>query len=122
MPKEKIFLPDTANEREVYFVPSADGTRGCVIVGSKTRAESVSMLADILDMGPQLMQGTAVINRLANLRGRLPPPIGCILHQERDLGGWIRMDDVPVPKTQGAGQLDPRRERFDTVDDCIGKH
>ncbi|KAI0062760.1 hypothetical protein BV25DRAFT_1943480 [Artomyces pyxidatus] len=99
VPKNRTFLPDTADSRDVHFVPSNDGTHACVILATEMTE--------------------AMVGDASGTRGMLSPPVGCFLRKE-DLGGWIRSEDVPMPKGQGVGKLDRRREKFDPIEDCDG--
>lgn len=121
--KEAVFLPDTASEREVHYLPSPDDRdQNLILIGSESRKrknitlQNVDSSLDFVTQANAEMDG--VTSDFAPASNRiLSPPIGCVLG-EKDLGDWIRLQDIPVPKGQHAGKLDQRRERFDPVDDC----
>lgn len=127
VPKNRTFLPDTADERDVHFVPSAEGKSGCVLIGSKTRprAHDNPLLRRHLrgSDNPLLRVAAEILDRVLGLdpkkREIVAPPIGCFLKEE-DLG-WMPHDEVHVSKCEGAGKFDRRREKFDPVDDCEGE-
>ncbi|KLO10224.1 hypothetical protein SCHPADRAFT_942985 [Schizopora paradoxa] len=117
-PRNRVILPDTTPSRDVHFIPSFNGTPARIILSSELsgpRIPSIDVNADPL---AQLFRlALAMENDGPLSREMLSPPVGCLL-QEEDIGEWVKMDEVPVPKRQGAGKLDQRKERFDPVDDC----
>ncbi|KAI0033878.1 hypothetical protein K488DRAFT_46741, partial [Vararia minispora EC-137] len=115
VPRHKVFLPDTAREREVRFVPALDGGHAWVIIGSESRVASAALIGNG-DAGFEVAAEDATFSG----RPSIAPPVGCVL-AERDLGGWMRAEDVPVRRGRRVGKLDMRREKFDPVDDCDGE-
>lgn len=122
VPKNRTFLPDTAAERDVHFVPSADGKSGCVLIGSKTRPRAHDKPPRRLrcSKDPLLRMAAEILDKVVpKKREILAPPIGCFLKEE-DLG-WVPRDEVRVTGREGVGKFDRRREKFDPVDDCEGE-
>ncbi len=122
IPRNKTLLPDTAKSCNIHFVPSVDGAPARVILGSESSGPRIPNIDAKADPVSQLVSIAleAMENNNGSTRKMLSSPIGCLL-QEEDIGGWVKVDEVPVPKRQGAGKLDRRKERFDPVDDCDGK-
>lgn len=90
-PKEIIVLPDTATERDVYYFPPAETTRNCT--------------------------GRIIIG--SDPSQHYSPPIGCFVHEGKDLGGWISPSEcVDRTEKQGACQLTRPTEKFDPEEDC----
>jgi len=116
IPKNKTLLPDTAVSCDTYFVPSMDGEPARIVLGSEVNFDDP--LLSSFDVG-----GLGVVDTMPHESDRgssykiFSPPVGCLL-QDDDIGGWVKADEVPVPKRRGAGKLDRRKERFDPVDDC----
>lgn len=104
VPSLKVFLPDSAMDRKVYFAPEDNGRPACIVLGSEPR-EPTSIAA-----------ATAT----TTVRGALAPPVLCMLDEKRDLGEWVKAEDVPTPTVEGAGNFEHRREKFDPEDDCDG--
>ncbi|KAI5116473.1 hypothetical protein M0805_001636 [Coniferiporia weirii] len=102
-PREIICLPNSAQEREVYFFPPADGDKTArIIIGSEVSAG-----------------GDTEFEETGGVRLNLSPPIGCILHEKNDLGGWISSSDhSDSPKKEGVGRLDRPLEKFNPEEDC----
>lgn len=106
-PKDTTSFPGISATRNVHFTPSDDGTYATVVAGSESRVGSI-----VLPNEPS--KGTRT-------RGMLSPPSGYLVNLEKDLGGWERSEDFPVSKGQGAGKLEPRRERLYFLEGCDGK-
>ena len=118
MPRETMFLPRTASQREVYYFPPPKGsTVARIIVGSEARGQdkdAKEKRGEQEDTSP-----SNVPNGVVGLEGNLSPPVGCYLDEAEDLGGWWDAKDrLNIPQALGIGRLDRRREKFDYDDDC----
>ncbi|KZV97814.1 hypothetical protein EXIGLDRAFT_729613 [Exidia glandulosa HHB12029] len=103
VPTEKVFLPDNAPHRAVFFSPGAsDDSPAFIVLGSEPREPT----------------NDDALFATATHRGVLAPPICCLLDQDRDLGNWVPANGVRMPMPHGVGKLDQRREKFDPQDDC----
>jgi hypothetical protein len=121
VPQQAVFLPDTAASREVHFVPPAGGgAHSSVIVGAETRARAVAFAPEA-DLRPAAADDAAdgEGERVGAGAAQLALPVGCVLREEHDLGGWVRAEDIAVRAPRG-GTLERRREKFDPTDDCDG--
>ena len=88
-PREIIILPNTAVERDVYYFPPADET----------------------EMGRIIVGGDPSVTN--------SPPIGCFVHEQGDLGGWINSSGCQdIPDKRGVGQFTRPLEKFDPEEDC----
>ncbi|KKK13017.1 hypothetical protein ARAM_001867 [Aspergillus rambellii] len=131
VPREKIFLPKTAEIREVRFFrsepesASSDGHGAMrVLMGSETRCSRV-LLGEPSPHGNEggfQSTGAAWVphsEALKGVEGRVSLPAGFCLASDEDFGGWVRSDDIAdVPPDRGIGQLDLKVERFDVEEDC----
>ncbi|KAH7104372.1 hypothetical protein BKA62DRAFT_504918 [Auriculariales sp. MPI-PUGE-AT-0066] len=127
VPRNRTFLPDTAAKRDVYFLPGSNGEEtpgsgsrpAVVVVGAETRAGDIALIDKPFEVGFTTAAEVAdSVSDGVGARGFLAPPVGCFLTEE-DLGGWMRADEeVPVQKGRGVGKFDPRKEKFDPVEDC----
>ncbi|KAL3479827.1 hypothetical protein BJX99DRAFT_255263 [Aspergillus californicus] len=142
VPREQIFLPATAETREVRFfgpqletsAPAAAGgsdsesqdERGMrVLIGSQIRSSHVLLgegtSAHTEDGGFQVA-GTAWIPQseaIKGVEGSVSMPAGFWISSEDDFGGWVRSQDiVDLPPDRGVGRLDLKIERFDVEEDC----
>ncbi|KAJ6543109.1 hypothetical protein B0H19DRAFT_957631, partial [Mycena capillaripes] len=118
VPRKPIFLPHTAENRDVYyFPPDGDSTICRVIIGSETRGRKVNET----EVADQFFaaHGDSSGKYVFGLQSRLAPPVGCYLDEQTDLGGWRKSDKrSELPGDLGIGQLDQRLEKFDPEDDC----
>lgn len=116
MPKENVFLPRTACQREVYYFPPFKGcTVARVIVGSEGRVPD----ENTNEKGEKKGEVQGAPNCVVWLEGNLSPPTGCYLDETEDLGGWLDAKDrLNIPEALGIGRLDRRLEKFDYDDDC----
>jgi hypothetical protein len=89
-PKDIIVLPDTATDRDVYYFPPADRTRSSM--------------------------GCIII--ASDSSQHYSPTIGCFVHEEKDLGGWISSSECDQTEKKSAGQLTRPMEKFDPQEDC----
>jgi hypothetical protein len=88
-PRDTILLPDTALERDVYYFPPAN-----------TSAVAKIILGSYYFMPPS-------------------PPVGCFVHDQKDIGGWIKsIDHVEILENRGVAQLGRPLEKFDPEEDC----
>ncbi|KAL4784384.1 hypothetical protein BJX76DRAFT_367696 [Aspergillus varians] len=136
-PRNRIFLPATAETREVRFFPSKanlsteeskGGETSHVLIGSQIRSSSVllgeqtSDSAHGDDKGGFQARGTAWIPQTEAIRGvegSVSMPAGFYLSSDEDFGGWVTSNDiVDIAADRGVGQLDLKVERFDVEEDC----
>ncbi|KAJ7642837.1 hypothetical protein B0H17DRAFT_1216337 [Mycena rosella] len=118
VPRKPIFLPESAEKRQVYYFPPAgESTTATVIVGNEMRGRTAELT------GVKQLRGggkdALLLYTIHNVFGRLAPPVGCYLQEDADLGGWSKSHDrSTLPDDLGIGQLDHRLEKFDPHDDC----
>ncbi|KAJ6601324.1 hypothetical protein DFH09DRAFT_560440 [Mycena vulgaris] len=121
VPRKPIFLPQTAERREVYYFPpdGDDDSPICrIIIGSETRAR-VAQETHVDDEFFGCDRQSIAAKHVIGLQGTLSPPVGCYLDEQTDLGGWSKSSArSTLPRDLGIGQLDRRLERFDPEDDC----
>ncbi|KAL4914739.1 hypothetical protein BDW62DRAFT_189997 [Aspergillus aurantiobrunneus] len=133
IPRERVFLPATAETREVRFFPSPPARESPkegpmrVLIGSQIRSSRVLLGEDTANSehngeeGGFQAAGTAWIPQIEAVRGvegSVSMPAGFYLSSE-DFGGWVKSHDiVEVPPDRGVGQLDLKVERFDVEEDC----
>ncbi|KZT72258.1 hypothetical protein DAEQUDRAFT_809156 [Daedalea quercina L-15889] len=118
VPERRMFLPSTAESRDVHFVPAVNSSPARLILGSESSSERQPHLDMHADPIVQVLTAIgASVRKQAPSHKLLSTPVGCLLAEE-DIGRWVKAEDVPVPQGQGVGKLDQRRERFDPVDDC----
>ena len=105
-PRNDIYLPRTAELRDVYYYPPQEHTKkgkegiGTIIIGSHSSIPAQRKLVP-----PNAVK----------------PPITVLVSEEKDLGGWVcKADAVNVEQRQNnaAGRLQSKFERFDLKDDC----
>lgn len=105
-PRNDIYLPRTAELRDVYYYPPQEHTKkgkegiGTIIIGSHSSIPSQR----------KLVPSNAV-----------KPPIIVLVSEEKDLGGWVcKADAVNIEQRQNnaAGRLQSKFERFDLKEDC----
>ncbi|KAJ7762397.1 hypothetical protein DFH07DRAFT_814247 [Mycena maculata] len=124
VPRKPIFLPESAQEREVYyFPPVGDSKAATVILGSETRTSTMDVtVAPLVDAVDDQLPGRPKEIALYSIKkvfGHRSPPLGCYLREETDFGGWCKCRDrSKLPDDLGIAQLDRRLERFDPEDDC----
>lgn len=113
VPRQPIFMPESARNREVrYFPPPADGDRGTIIIGSGSvrRAWRPHTSATCEECGGDKAKSALM---------KFSPPTGLYVKEDADLGGWSLSDAVVEMKSNSAvGQLKRRMEQFDADDDC----
>ncbi|KAF8526673.1 hypothetical protein BU17DRAFT_40385 [Hysterangium stoloniferum] len=118
--QKTIFLPNTAQRRQVhYFPPRVGSTAAQIIIGSETPTkEPLSKGADNRFSGFEDEKALCATDNVFGLDGMLSPPIGCYL-KPNDIGGWINTNNLSeMPTDVGIGKLDQRVERFNPDDDC----
>ena len=105
-PRNDIYLPRTAELRDVYYYPPQEHTKrgkegiGTIIIGSHSSIPAQRKLVP---------------------RNAVKPPISVFVSEEKDLGGWVcKADAVNVEQRQNnaAGRLQSKFERFDLKEDC----
>ena len=105
-PRNDIYLPRTAELRDVYYYPPQEHTKkgkegiGTIIIGSHSSIPAQRNLVP-----PNAVK----------------PPITVLVSEEKDLGGWVcKADAVNVQQRQNnaAGRLQSKFERFDLKEDC----
>lgn len=105
-PCNDIYLPRTAELRDVYYYPPQEHTKkgkegiGTIIIGSHSSIPAQRKLVP-----PNAVK----------------PPITVLVSEEKDLGGWVcKADAVNVEQRQNnaAGRLQSKFERFDLKEDC----
>ena len=105
-PRNDIYLPRTAQLRDVYYYPPQEHTKkgkegiGTIIIGSHSSIPAQRKLVP-----PNAVK----------------PPISVFVSEEKDLGGWVcKADAVNVEQRQNnaAGRLQSKFERFDLKEDC----
>ena len=105
-PRNDIYLPRTAELRDVYYYPPQEHTKkgkegiGTIIIGSHSSIPSQRKLVP-----PNAVK----------------PPISVLVSEEKDLGGWVcKADAVNIEQRQNnaAGRLQSKFERFDLKEDC----
>jgi hypothetical protein len=103
-----VFLPRTVESRTVHFVPPLDGSGGkkkskqaMVIIGSHSSIPSHGLLVP---------------------RYQVCPPMGVLLHEEKDLGGWkckpVSEGGATQRLNNAGGRLQGKFETFDRNEDC----
>lgn len=96
-PTETILLPESAERRQVHFIPPGKS-------GQRVRV----VIASIIKNGASYA-----------LLERTPAPVGCYLDEQADLGGWTDSDyPVDIPRRRGGGRLEQPLEKFDPEEDC----
>ena len=105
-PRNDIYLPRTAELRDVYYHPPQENTRkgkeglGTIIIGSHSSIPAQRKIV------PQ---------------HAVKSPIIVLVSEEKDLGGWVcKADAVNIGQRQNnaAGRLQSKFERFDLKEDC----
>ena len=105
-PRNDIYLPRTAELRDVYYYPPQEHTKkgkegiGTIIIGSHSSIPAQRNLVP-----PNAVKA----------------PITVLVSEEKDLGGWVcKADAVNVEQRQNnaAGRLQSKFERFDLKEDC----
>ncbi|EKM58423.1 uncharacterized protein PHACADRAFT_207247 [Phanerochaete carnosa HHB-10118-sp] len=97
-PKETILLPASAKNRDVFFFPAEATPFAQVIIG-----------------GPVIREKVAVPSA-----GDLTTPLGCLLHPEDHLGGWLTAENAAKKsRYREAGQFNVPLEQFDPDVDCV---
>lgn len=105
-PHNDIYLPRSAEFRDVYYYPPQDIPRkgqeglGTIIIGSHSSIPA---------------QGKIVP------RNAVKPPITVLVSENRDLGGWVCKADalnVEQRHNSAGGRLQAKFERFDLKEDC----
>jgi hypothetical protein len=117
VPRNEIFLPDSARVRSIqYFPPDEEtaliGIKGTILIGSlnaiKDRRIKEMWVYDSDKM------------HLDDLPDVTSPLIGLFI-TEKDLGGWIteegRIAELEKGRGRGGG-LERKIEKFDAEDDC----
>ena len=121
IPQKVIFLPNTAQRRQVHFFPSEMGNlKARVIIGSeRARGRRHDLVFSKGKFsGIEDDEIACATDNVFGLHGTRCPPIGCYL-DEADLGSWIKSDKLSeMPTDVGIGRLDRRLERFNPDDDC----
>ncbi|KAJ6623171.1 hypothetical protein B0H10DRAFT_825470 [Mycena sp. CBHHK59/15] len=120
MPRKLIFLPETAEKREVYyFPPENESTTARVIISSETRGRPLRTTNIDDQFSKRRKNMLYLANYVFGFQRCLSPPMGCYLNESTDLGGWCKSyDRSKIPEDLGIGQLDRRLEKFDPEDDC----
>ncbi|OAX38625.1 hypothetical protein K503DRAFT_866020 [Rhizopogon vinicolor AM-OR11-026] len=120
MPRKPVFLPESAQNRQVYYFPSKNGPDGHgestarIVIGSETRKQIEEEQG-----GERGVEFSAIGCTFVGQQGEFSPPIGCYVNEEVDLGGWGKSyDTTEIPVQLGIGSLDHRLERFNPDDDC----
>lgn len=120
MPRKPVFLPESAQNRQVHYFPSKSGPDGSgeltarIIVGSETRKQIEEERG--AEHGVEFSTAGCTF---VGQQGEISPPIGCYVNEEVDLGGWGKSYDMTdIPVQLGIGSLDRRLERFNPDDDC----
>ncbi|TFK33930.1 hypothetical protein BDQ12DRAFT_727356 [Crucibulum laeve] len=123
-PRNLIFLPETAENRTVYYFPPNSGSKdeksslGRLIIGGETLVKSITFTeTDEPETWDFYVKDLS--EQTANLEpGEFCPPVGCYVSEE-DLGGWEKSKDrKEIPPQMGIGFLDRRLEKFNPEDDC----
>lgn len=113
VPRQPIFMPESARKREVrYFPPRTGDDRGLIIIGSGSVRPSwrVNPLATCQHSADEGAKGKLM---------EFSPPIGLYVTEDDDFGGWSLSSAVVEMKSNSAdGQLKRKMERFDAEDDC----
>ncbi|OCB91439.1 hypothetical protein A7U60_g1317 [Sanghuangporus baumii] len=98
-PQRKIPLPGSAQSRAVYYFPHTNERKASKILIGCEKVQSDTL-------------------RAHESKGLLPP-VGCLLDEEKDLGGWTEEDDMLINFSHlRIGDLDRRMEKFNPEDDC----
>ncbi|KAI4120709.1 MAG: hypothetical protein LQ338_006815 [Usnochroma carphineum] len=110
VPVNTIHLPESASQRQVHYFPpnTSRGNRGdCAHVCISARSPATDMVVS---------------------DSQASPPVGVVLHEERDLGGWRYYEgpegaegvegDEDEKGGGGGGMLQGKWEKFDRVADC----
>lgn len=113
VPREIIYLPESARSRSVYFFPRKDSdSHALIIIGSWE-----SKYKDPENSGAVTAEDEWDCVR--GLPDKVAPPIGFFVHKEKDLGGWGESNAVAeISRETDKGQLKPKMERFVGEDDC----
>ena len=105
-PRNDIHLPRTAASRDVHYFPPQEHAKkgkeglGTIIIGSYSSLPAQGVLVP---------------------RHAVSPPIGVLVSEEDDLGGWVcREEAVSSAQRQNiaGGRLQGKFERFDLKEDC----
>ncbi|KAJ7762426.1 hypothetical protein DFH07DRAFT_411026 [Mycena maculata] len=121
VPRKPIFLPESAQERDVYyFPPVGDNVTATVILGSETRAKTTDIASLLVKTKDDQLPGhhkDIALYSIKKVFGHRSPPLGCYLHEEADFNGWCKSHECSeLPHDLG---IAPRRlESFDPEDDC----
>ena len=131
VPKLPIFLPNSAQARQVTYIPpatqkdesddnsgvkdsAAKDRRAIIFIGSQSSTTSPSrqIVLDSTFTYPHLDEFKVVPRDCA--------PTGLFVDEEKDLGGWgVSVAEVPVNMYgHRGGQLTRKMEQFDAEDDC----
>lgn len=122
MPRKPIFLPESAQNRQVHYFPSKSGpdssgpgeSTARIIIGSETRKQIEE------EQGAEHgVEFSTTGCTFVGQQGEFSSPIGCYVNEEVDLGGWGKSYDMTdIPVQLGIGSLDRRLEKFNPDDDC----
>ncbi|TBU34343.1 hypothetical protein BD311DRAFT_351384 [Dichomitus squalens] len=98
-PREIILLPSSARYRDTFFFPARESGFAKVIIG-----------------GPIIVKERNTPPTLD-----FTTPVGCLLHPEDDLGGWVKAENAGGNWKQDseAGRLNRPLEQFDPDVDCV---
>lgn len=124
-PKKPFFLPYSAINRAVHYLPPAVNKSGKeqlparIIIGSGFTA-----LKDIEPNEAEEEYGALLVKRVIEHSfrgGEFYPPVGCHVDEDTNLGGWVDSHArANILQDRGVGHLDPRIpvEHFNPDDDC----
>ena len=112
-PQNPMFLPENAENRDVYFFPSTDtSTKARIIIGNMCPSRRRIPFGQ--DFEPDLLKMVD-----GCFQRDCSPPIGCFVCEEADLGGWTSWDGhTKIRENYGIGQLNHLLEKFNPDDDC----
>jgi hypothetical protein len=119
IPRKPIFLPETAQTRQVYYFPAKVENDARIIVGSETREtdESTEIMQFVLQAKQNERRARPVENAF-EAQGDCAVLVGCYIN-EQDLGGWRNPSELSeIPQYMGVGCLSRRIEKFNPDDDC----
>ncbi|CAO2655623.1 Nn.00g044260.m01.CDS01 [Neocucurbitaria sp. VM-36] len=132
--QKEVYLPRTADSRTLHFFPRPPPSSRAPSTRSKTsgQLQSAAAAAAQNTMAKIIIGSHSAIPSQGLLvpRYQVAPPIGVLLHEERDLGGWKCKAIIVSQEEEGeegrakqrlnnaGGRLQGKFETFDRTEDC----
>ncbi|KAF1845137.1 uncharacterized protein K460DRAFT_416448 [Cucurbitaria berberidis CBS 394.84] len=124
--QKDVYLPRTTESRTLHFFPNPPPTSR--VPSTRTKSSGLRAAANQNTMAKIIIGSHSAVpsQGLMVPRYQVSPPIGVLLHDERDLGGW-KCKAITAETDEGTnkqrlnnagGRLQGKFESFDRTEDC----